>query len=364
MTIEYDEPTRRLLSECRNYLHSDEARRAFDHLVKYAESDSQYRFVPRKQGALHRTIRYLFAGRTWSYGFIVNKSDLLFYCRKPSKRSNSDERDRFHGLGLDASMNNAGELTVRICSEMDAETVYRECISKAVGTEARDISADWSDEELRESINAYRTMQRLVRESPSTLNKKEVYRKLSERFGRTDKAFEFRMQNISAVLSLMGREWLVGLKPAAHVGKNIADRIERLLNESEGLGDPGKVAFEIDVREKRRRLPLTPPTGSEVPVRISTASQTFVRDSGVKAWVLERADGNCENCCEPAPFITPDGMPYLEVHHLRRLADGGSDRITNAVALCPNCHRRIHYGTDGEAIRSGLLARLQELRPE
>ena len=23
-----------------------------------------------------------------------------------------------------------------------------------------------------------------------------------------------------------------------------------------------------------------------------------------------------------APFLTPDGQPYLEVHHLRRLSDG------------------------------------------
>ncbi|WP_444959398.1 HNH endonuclease [Microbulbifer sp. ZKSA002] len=42
--------------------------------------------------------------------------------------------------------------------------------------------------------------------------------------------------------------------------------------------------------------------------------------------------------------MTAEGEPFLEVHHLRRLADNGSVTITNAVALCPNCHREFHYG--------------------
>ena len=32
-----------------------------------------------------------------------------------------------------------------------------------------------------------------------------------------------------------------------------------------------------------------------------------------------------------------------------RLADGGPDTVENAVALCPNCHRRLHYS--GEALK-------------
>ena len=39
-----------------------------------------------------------------------------------------------------------------------------------------------------------------------------------------------------------------------------------------------------------------------------------------------------------------DNTPYLEVHHKIRLSDGGEDTIDNVVALCPNCHRKAHYG--------------------
>ena len=37
-----------------------------------------------------------------------------------------------------------------------------------------------------------------------------------------------------------------------------------------------------------------------------------------------------------------DGTHYLEVHHIDQLAKGGADTVENAVALCPNCHRKMH----------------------
>ncbi|THE64894.1 HNH endonuclease [Salinadaptatus halalkaliphilus] len=71
-------------------------------------------------------------------------------------------------------------------------------------------------------------------------------------------------------------------------------------------------------------------------------------------WVL-RADGVCQGCDEPAPFTDTDGEPFLEVHHLQRRSDGGPDHPDNVVALCPNCHRRVHHGPDGEAFDRALL---------
>ncbi len=39
-----------------------------------------------------------------------------------------------------------------------------------------------------------------------------------------------------------------------------------------------------------------------------------------------------------------DKTPYLEVHHRIPLAKKGEDTVANAIALCPNCHRKSHYG--------------------
>ncbi|MGX5612966.1 HNH endonuclease [Bacillus toyonensis] len=34
----------------------------------------------------------------------------------------------------------------------------------------------------------------------------------------------------------------------------------------------------------------------------------------------------------------------MEVHHVVPLAQGGEDSIENAIGICPNCHRKAHYG--------------------
>lgn len=77
----------------------------------------------------------------------------------------------------------------------------------------------------------------------------------------------------------------------------------------------------------------------------------FVRNPDVVAEVLFRAEGICEACKSPAPFITPRERPYLEVHHQIPLGEGGDDSIENALALCPNCHREAHYGQDWKKFR-------------
>jgi 5-methylcytosine-specific restriction enzyme A len=55
-----------------------------------------------------------------------------------------------------------------------------------------------------------------------------------------------------------------------------------------------------------------------------------------------RAKGICELCRQPAPFQKKNGEPYLETHHIVWLAKGGADTVENTVALCPNCHKKMH----------------------
>ncbi|MGB5918107.1 HNH endonuclease [Arcobacter sp.] len=80
------------------------------------------------------------------------------------------------------------------------------------------------------------------------------------------------------------------------------------------------------------------------PPKIEVVSTQYKRNSDVIIEVLERANGTCEKCKNPAPFIRKkDKTPYLEVHHIIRLADNGNDTVENAIAVCPNCHRELHY---------------------
>jgi 5-methylcytosine-specific restriction endonuclease McrA len=95
-----------------------------------------------------------------------------------------------------------------------------------------------------------------------------------------------------------------------------------------------------DPAARLARLSKAPPKAR----RITVETVAFRRNADVVAEVLGRAEGYCEQCRQPAPFKRPDGTPYLEVHHLITLAAGGDDTVENAVALCPNCHRKAHFG--------------------
>lgn len=87
------------------------------------------------------------------------------------------------------------------------------------------------------------------------------------------------------------------------------------------------------------------PTAGSKPAMIYIETKAFIRNQFVIAEVLLRAQGICESCMMPAPFLRQsDGTPYLEVHHKVKLADGGDDTVENAMAVCPNCHRQAHYG--------------------
>ncbi|MBU3729424.1 MAG: hypothetical protein FGM37_09300 [Phycisphaerales bacterium] len=88
------------------------------------------------------------------------------------------------------------------------------------------------------------------------------------------------------------------------------------------------------------------PVGSASPTRLPVKRYSFYRDPHVAACVLAYARGRCEACLREAIFNRPNGTPYLEVHHVTPLANGGPDTVENTVALCPNCHRRAHHSID------------------
>lgn len=110
-----------------------------------------------------------------------------------------------------------------------------------------------------------------------------------------------------------------------------------------------------------RELPGGKPAGQANPKKINNSTDQFVRDAAVVAYVLREADGRCECCMNPAPFTKRSGVPYLEVHHVLPLSSGGSDRISNAVAVCPNCHRELHHGIKSKDIVERLYSRIERL---
>jgi 5-methylcytosine-specific restriction protein A len=89
--------------------------------------------------------------------------------------------------------------------------------------------------------------------------------------------------------------------------------------------------------------------------------KTYARSEALKRYVRARADGRCEGCGEEAPFLSMDGDGYLEAHHTNRRSDTGPGNRKTVIALCPNCHSRVHYGQDGSEFNNVLKSKLAEL---
>jgi|GEM_PF-878018 len=104
--------------------------------------------------------------------------------------------------------------------------------------------------------------------------------------------------------------------------------------------------FETKVK-KAKRLPLDKlrDKAREAKKKVGqrkTISNYIYRDPNVSLFVKLRANGVCDLCDKPAPFILKNKEPYLESHHVLHLSKTGEEGIHNAVALCPNCHRKMH----------------------
>ncbi len=132
--------------------------------------------------------------------------------------------------------------------------------------------------------------------------------------------------------------------------------VEYLFSEFDKLHKDKIYEYEVLVAREEKKLDIARKlTGEErhavlkksnpQPTKSKVQQTVYNRNEYVIAEVLERANGICEKCNQPAPFMRDNSnFPYLEVHHKKPLAKGGDDTIENAIALCPNCHRHAHYG--------------------
>ncbi|MBS0363725.1 MAG: HNH endonuclease [Proteobacteria bacterium] len=183
----------------------------------------------------------------------------------------------------------------------------------------------------------------------------------------------------SATVAFGQREGAIGGNPTKRLRLHLdwpAARDVRLNVLEAALGGPANASggdkpelaearVAAATKELRTRVaqdrPIVCPSGGPGGVRTWGVAVYYPRKDDVIAWVLHTAGGRCEVCGDAAPFLKNDGEPYLEVHHVRHLADGGPDQTDNAVAACPNCHRRLHFSADREVLRSALLVRVPRL---
>lgn len=226
----------------------------------------------------------------------------------------------------------------------------------------------WTNDELEASVDAYLAIQARY-PNDEKFNKSVEHKLLQDGAlaSRNTKSIDYRLQNISALFDELGLKPIVHYKPKVNIGSGIAARLTKIL-EAKGLLTQSTelLATEGGVRSRhvkpaRAQNFVDAPEDDSLPQQGVTVTRYFVRNSKIKDWILENAKGICEACGQPGPFEM-DGKPYLEVHHVKHLAQQGKDRKNNTVALCPNCHRRCHHSSDRVEFTDSLYKKVKRLK--
>ena len=122
----------------------------------------------------------------------------------------------------------------------------------------------------------------------------------------------------------------------------------KLVSGKQPLLEESKIEILVELKEKKAKKlsdqelrKRAKQSGKKAGNRTVSATQ-FDRSVWVSEYIKRKANGICQLCNQKAPFNNKVGEPYLETHHIIWLSEGGDDSIQNTVALCPNCHRKMH----------------------
>lgn len=143
-----------------------------------------------------------------------------------------------------------------------------------------------------------------------------------------------------------------------------SDRTQTTADNTTQTGSDGSVELTDGKSLDELRKKAQSEAVSEVPNNATTSTKSkpeYTRSQAIVDYVKNRANGVCEGCEEPAPFTSKTGDPYLHAHHVHELSEGGSDTPDTVIALCPNCHYRVHHGEDGDDFNQILINKLEKI---
>lgn len=216
----------------------------------------------------------------------------------------------------------------------------------------------WTDDELAAAVEAYRQMEARLANG-SGLEKARIYRELADRHGRTAKAWEYRMQNISHVLDQAGKPWLPGLLPASNVGARVEPKLAKLLGLSDealtSVSGPTRGLLEQAAKVAEATGSFSPTDEVDERQRVLSA---IVRRRGQPAFrkaLLNVYGGRCA-------MTACDAVDALEAAHIRPYSGQSSNHVSNGLLLRADIHTLfdLHLlSVDPESLRIEVAPALQ-----
>lgn len=192
----------------------------------------------------------------------------------------------------------------------------------------------WTEDELAAAVEAYRQMEARLANG-SGLEKARVYRELAARHGRTSKAWEYRMQNISHVLDQAGKPWLPGLLPASNVGAKVEPKLAKLLGLSGEtltlVSGPTRGLLEQETKAAEASGSFSPTDEVDERRRVLAA---IVRRRGQPAFRKALLDAYGGRCAMTACDV-PDALEAAHIHPYSGLK---SNDVRNGLLLRADVH--------------------------
>lgn len=136
------------------------------------------------------------------------------------------------------------------------------------------------------------------------------------------------------------------LRPQAVTEANIETSIRMLDEALTGSSSPAFTTSLLDPELRRKVWKLTRNAAPIVKQRISR----YVERGGVGTMVKAANGYRCQICVglglDWQAFLKPDGVPYVEAHHVMPVSTLGDDVLgpRNVITVCPNHHRELHLG--------------------
>ncbi|KAA3599565.1 HNH endonuclease [Stenotrophomonas maltophilia] len=192
----------------------------------------------------------------------------------------------------------------------------------------------WTDDELAAAVEAYRQMEARLADGLIP-EKARIYRDLATRHGRTPKAWEYRMQNISHVLDQTGKPWLPGLLPASNVGARVEPKLAKLLGLScetlTSISGPTRGLLEQEARAAEASGSFSPADEVDERQRVLAA---IVRRRGQPAFRKALLDAY-GSCCA---MTGCDVVDALEAAHIQPYSGLKSNDVRNGLLLRADVH--------------------------
>lgn len=214
-----------------------------------------------------------------------------------------------------------------------APTAYFELIESVIriGREEGRMD-DWTHQQLAAAVQAYRWMQRRAIDGMK-VNKAQLYRELALEHGRTPKAWEYRMQNISHVLAQLQQDWIEGLKPAKNVGPEVTGTLIKLL----GIGSPTAVSEATLTRLEHQR-DLVIDSGFFLPDNVEDlrdlALRSIVQRQGQREFRAALLHAYGSKCAMTGCGV----VDVLEAAHIHRYMGQDTNIISNGLLLRADVH--------------------------